>query len=120
MNAAPARKNSFWVTRTAAARLRTSPTREIVFGVSRDSINRSRASAVNTSARRAWGVRRRPLGGASIDIRGRAVEGYAVASPGASRALDGHAQLGRTRLSIRSAVSAARQAAAAPAAASNQ
>jgi hypothetical protein len=43
MNATPARKNSRWVTRTAAAMLSASPVIEIAFGVSRDSISRSRA-----------------------------------------------------------------------------
>jgi hypothetical protein len=43
MNASPARKKSSWVTRAAAARLRTRPVSEIALGVRRDSISRSRA-----------------------------------------------------------------------------
>jgi hypothetical protein len=43
MKAIPARKKSRWVTRKAAARLPTRPISEIAFGVSRDSISRSRA-----------------------------------------------------------------------------
>ncbi len=43
MKAIPAQKKSRWVTSTAAARLRIRPTTEIAFGVSRDSISRSRA-----------------------------------------------------------------------------
>jgi hypothetical protein len=43
MNAIPARKKSSSSTSAAAARLRTRPVSEIAFGVSRDSIRRSRA-----------------------------------------------------------------------------
>jgi hypothetical protein len=43
MNATPPRKNSRPRISPAAARLRTSPVSEIAFGVSRDSISRSRA-----------------------------------------------------------------------------
>ncbi len=43
MNAMPAQKKSRWVTSAAAARLRIRPTVEMAFGVSRDSISRSRA-----------------------------------------------------------------------------
>src|SRR5258708_1904736 len=42
MNATPARKNSRATTRPAAVTLRTKPVSEIAFGVSRDSIRRSR------------------------------------------------------------------------------
>ena len=40
----PARKNSSWVTSTAATRLPTSPAIEMALGVSRDSISRLRAA----------------------------------------------------------------------------
>ena len=43
MNATPPRKNRSPSISTAAARLRTRPVIEIAFGVSRDSISRSRA-----------------------------------------------------------------------------
>jgi hypothetical protein len=43
MKATPARKNRRSRISAAAARLRTSPVSEIAFGVSRDSIRRSRA-----------------------------------------------------------------------------
>src|ERR1700742_1053988 len=43
MKAMPARKKRRWVTRKAATRLPKSPISEIAFGVSRDSIRRSRA-----------------------------------------------------------------------------
>jgi hypothetical protein len=43
MNATPARKKRRCVTRTAAAMLSARPVSEMAFGVSRDSISRSRA-----------------------------------------------------------------------------
>jgi hypothetical protein len=42
-NARPARKNSSWVTSTAAARFPSRPTIEIALGVRRDSISLLRA-----------------------------------------------------------------------------
>jgi len=45
MNATPARKNSLPTIRPAAARLSANPVSEIAFGVSRDSISRSRTSS---------------------------------------------------------------------------
>ncbi len=85
MNASPARKNSSWVTSTAAIRLPTSPAMEIALGVSRDSISLLRAIT-----RISAGVTR-PCAGSAIG------EGiYATASRRAVR----HAQAsGRARAS---------------------
>src|SRR2546429_9681810 len=117
MKATPAQKKSRWVTSTAAARLSAKPTIEIAFGVSLDSIRRSRARARNSWVLRIWRplrARRGALGGAGASVIGGGA--YACASLGA---VVNDQTSGRIR-ARRQAITAESAATSAPAAASIQ